>query len=445
MRSSLPEQQAFYYVKKVFPDAINGYRHEVLSIALTASEYICGNRGLGLEFDIYIPSLSMVIEYDGVQHNEPGQKWNDSVKNYGCQLLNIKMIRIAVADIPDIKTLPGRIEYKVGSRERYERVLTMLLHEIVKFSGRDMTVPIINLREDKEKIKEHIHQVYQSRSLGMKFPELNQYFVPELNHPSPDRIASNNSQILSLECPNCHSSFIVNKQNFNVLSAFDVMFEGRCYHCDDQIESHKIELVKKLHDGCSLSDFEERIARTFLQRAVLMYMSMPERENQKFLLNDKVNELLNKPIGELQEFLSKYKQSEDNLYQLPFWSGEPAKPKHMRWATNTYFEKGEQTTIDDISIDGLFCVEMRNTLNYGATTCAGYGRLIKRTAKFFSAYFYCEADLWRGAKKWWSNDLSVKEKKVRQYKKDRIVAIYRASTYSKSEMEEYWPKDEFND
>ena len=370
MHSSLREKQAYYYVKKVFPDAINGYRHEALSIALTSSEYRLGDRGLGLEFDIYIPSLNMAIEYDGAQHKETGQMFNDNRKNIGCQIFEIKLIRIAVANVPDdpgIRALPGRIEYKEEYKEtsikRYEKVLAMLLREMIKFSGRDLTVPIINLNEDKERIEEHIHQVYKSRSLEIKFPELQQYYYSEFKGQQTP--SNNPSMILSLECPNCRGAFVANRQQLIVLSAFDVLFEGRCYHCDDQIQSRKIELVKKLHDGCFLSDFEERIARAFLQRAVLVYMDIPERKDQRFLLNDKVNEWLNKPIDELQEFIAKYKQNEDSLWDLPFWSSEPAKPKYTRLATNTYFEKGDQTTIADISIDDLFCIEMRSILTYG--------------------------------------------------------------------------------
>lgn len=57
MSSSFPEQAIYYYLKKHFPDAINGDR-ECLA---------------GKELDIYIPSCKFAIEYDG-------QTWHKDIK-----------------------------------------------------------------------------------------------------------------------------------------------------------------------------------------------------------------------------------------------------------------------------------------------------------------------------------------------------------------------------
>ena len=49
-QTSISEQIVYYYVKQVFKDAINGYINEKIS---------------PYTIDIYIPSLSVAIEYDG--------------------------------------------------------------------------------------------------------------------------------------------------------------------------------------------------------------------------------------------------------------------------------------------------------------------------------------------------------------------------------------------
>lgn len=51
-RTSEPEQILFFYFSQLFPDAVNSYRPS-------------WGRGHGAEFDIYIPSLKLGIEYDG--------------------------------------------------------------------------------------------------------------------------------------------------------------------------------------------------------------------------------------------------------------------------------------------------------------------------------------------------------------------------------------------
>lgn len=57
-QSSFPEQIIFYYVSKLFPDALNGYKFK------------------GKEIDIYIPSLNIGIEYDGEHYHKTLQKYN---------------------------------------------------------------------------------------------------------------------------------------------------------------------------------------------------------------------------------------------------------------------------------------------------------------------------------------------------------------------------------
>ena len=50
-QTSFPEQVIYYYIKKAYPDALNGYRD------------IFPNT---MELDIYIPKLKTGIEYDGL-------------------------------------------------------------------------------------------------------------------------------------------------------------------------------------------------------------------------------------------------------------------------------------------------------------------------------------------------------------------------------------------
>ncbi len=62
-----------------------------------------------LEFDFYIPSLNLIIEYDGLQHFQPVNRWggekqfqktliNDKIKNEYCNKKGIMLLRISYKD-----------------------------------------------------------------------------------------------------------------------------------------------------------------------------------------------------------------------------------------------------------------------------------------------------------------------------------------------------------
>lgn len=75
LHTSFPEQSIYFYIKKLFPDAINGDKH------------------LGMEFDIFIPSINIAIEYDGIFWHK-NKKIIDEKKNKFCEENNILLIRI---------------------------------------------------------------------------------------------------------------------------------------------------------------------------------------------------------------------------------------------------------------------------------------------------------------------------------------------------------------
>lgn len=80
-RSSFPEQAVYFYIKKIFPDAINGYRDIFKS---------------SMELDVYIPSLKIGIEYDGkAYHSKSDIEIRDQKKYLICKKHGIYLIRIS--------------------------------------------------------------------------------------------------------------------------------------------------------------------------------------------------------------------------------------------------------------------------------------------------------------------------------------------------------------
>lgn len=77
-RTSFPEQAFFFYISKIYSDAVNGYKY---------SEK-------GSEFDIFIPTLKIAIEYDGPWHDREGSVERDNKKYEYCKEHDIKLIRV---------------------------------------------------------------------------------------------------------------------------------------------------------------------------------------------------------------------------------------------------------------------------------------------------------------------------------------------------------------
>lgn len=77
-----------------------------------------------LSFDFYLPDYNCCIEYDGIQHFEPGHfsepyeniQRRDSIKNNYCKNNNIKLIRIPYYDFDNIN-----IEYLQNKLQRDKR------------------------------------------------------------------------------------------------------------------------------------------------------------------------------------------------------------------------------------------------------------------------------------------------------------------------------------
>ena len=92
-RSSFPEQAIFYYIKQMYPDAVNGYYPESK-----------------LELDIYIPSINIGIEYDGrYYHSSDRKRAIDERKNRRVKELGFVLIRIVEEGV----TPPDGTEYCV--------------------------------------------------------------------------------------------------------------------------------------------------------------------------------------------------------------------------------------------------------------------------------------------------------------------------------------------
>ena len=113
--TSFGEQAVYFYVKKIFPDAINRFRDGKF------------------ELDILIPSINTGIEFDGVYfHNGEGSTLREKRKYQKCQELGIKLIRIkdssGIGSIPTSDSVIGIEDLK--EHENLNKTIRLLLKDL---------------------------------------------------------------------------------------------------------------------------------------------------------------------------------------------------------------------------------------------------------------------------------------------------------------------------
>lgn len=108
--SSFPEQALFFYLSKIYPDAVN--RH---------TDYDC-------EIDIFIPSIKTGIEYDGFAWHQDLKK--DLTKNKKLQKHGIKVIRIREKGCPQLPTTENCIVFDINRSytDLYDVLVSLITH-----------------------------------------------------------------------------------------------------------------------------------------------------------------------------------------------------------------------------------------------------------------------------------------------------------------------------
>lgn len=184
-KTSFPEQAVLYYIKKIFPDAIGNYKE------------IFDNK---MSLDIYIPSLSTAIEYDGVHWHDAIRNANDKIKFDYCKRNKIRLIRIRECELENASTycdvMLVRKDY--NSNESLDGIIQTLI------SCLSTVVLDVNCNRDKGTIKNLYISSLQENSLQSKFPE----FAKEWNYLrngdlTPDKVSAGSAEEVWWSCSIC--------------------------------------------------------------------------------------------------------------------------------------------------------------------------------------------------------------------------------------------------
>ena len=213
-QTSFPEQAIYYYIKQIFPDAINRYRE------------IFDN---GMELDIFIPSKKVAIEYDGsFYHKKERSLKREKIKYNVCQKHKIKLIRICAKDNSDVfnftsdytfieKTLDDSDNTK-GLDKIIRELLYMLesnfgwnlQKQYIRYKGmliRKISVDV-NIERDRYKIQAYKENAMFKKSLAELRPDLAEEWDYEKNQGlTPTMFPVGSHENVWWKCKKCKTSY----------------------------------------------------------------------------------------------------------------------------------------------------------------------------------------------------------------------------------------------
>jgi len=181
-QSSFPEQAIFYYIKKVFPDAINGDRRQIAPY----------------ELDIYIPSKKVAIEYDGQFWHKSTKK--DVLKNQKCKEMGIILYRIREEECPVINE---EIERNFYYKHNDYNVLNEIIEKVITKLDVAYQIDIDIVRDTSHILKQYLSKD-KEESLANRYPELLVEWDYEKNKISPMEVLAGSGKKVWWKCKEGH-------------------------------------------------------------------------------------------------------------------------------------------------------------------------------------------------------------------------------------------------
>lgn len=185
-QSSFPEQCIYFYIKKIFPDAQNKYTN------------IFENK---MEIDIFIPSIRLGIEYDGLAFHQSEISYENEKRKYLiCKKNNIKLIRVREFKNYD-DTLTCDYSFYVEHRPSYTELNT-LIYKLLDLLGKPY---FVDIEKDKAVIQESYYSILKEESLAIKRPDLAAEWHPHRNgNLTPEMFSKSSSEKVWWKCASGH-------------------------------------------------------------------------------------------------------------------------------------------------------------------------------------------------------------------------------------------------
>lgn len=195
LKSSKPEQYIGFYLSRAFGSELE-YQKQF--------DWL-GRRSL----DIYVPSLQLAIEYDGIYYH-PNKSSADKEKTLLCHSHGIYLIRIQE------KTEGQRQSKKQHEIAYYfERDyinIDIAIRDVCQLINQIYNTSIqidVDLNRDKEEIISYIQGKYYEKSIAYVWPESEDYWLEEENGLTNFDVFYTDNRRFKLRCPYCQKGFIL--------------------------------------------------------------------------------------------------------------------------------------------------------------------------------------------------------------------------------------------
>ncbi len=184
-QTSFPEQAIFFYVKKLFPDAIN--------------RYTIGR----CEIDIYIPSAHVGIEYNGYfSHKgkaEKDRKKRSVIESHGIKLILIKEYK------HDYECQDA--DFYIHERTTNESIAE-LINTVLSTLSPEHTISV-NCARDQFLINAQYIDSIKEKSIAIAMPEIVVEWDNEKNGSiKPEYVSHNSKQKFYWVCPDCGYTYL---------------------------------------------------------------------------------------------------------------------------------------------------------------------------------------------------------------------------------------------
>ena len=180
----------YYYIHQCFPDAVQSYRTDWLKKQ---------------EIDIFVPSLSLGIEYDGY-------RWHDNVerdikKTKLLKAHGIDLIRFREKNCPPIEDGSYIIDTEVhdGIYEKlFDKAIIELFSHINDCYGLDSD-PDIDIARDINLVRSFRKKSYEDKSLEKQYPQIAKLWNYDKNKGlKPEHVLPNSNKVVWWKCEKGH-------------------------------------------------------------------------------------------------------------------------------------------------------------------------------------------------------------------------------------------------